>query len=156
MRRRLGQIRMSHVATDDSFADLKPTDKVRSTYTFADRLKFLPFAAASSLLCILLYITVGGIEVSRHLIYIIISYAIGVAGLTFAYSNVAFWIKRQKSGSSGAAALWFSIFYNNAFYVFDLILFSTIVFPSFASTTAIILTQVCSVALPAWLSSISA
>jgi len=137
---------------DEDYAHLQSTTKKSSG--FALYMKTLPIALASSLLCVLLYCTVGGILIPQHLPYIAIAYGIGVFGLTVAYSNVSIWSKQQKSASK-SSGYWFSIFYNNAFYVFLLILNSSIVFSSFKPTTSMILAQIVSVALPAWLSGMS-
>ena len=114
--------------------------------------KYLPYAVLTSLLTVLLFTTVGGCDLEADLGYFVFSYAVGVILLTVAYTNVVKWCKTQKS-SRGSAVL-FSLFYNNAFYVFSLILCSSVIFSGLIPRYNLILSQVISVGLPAWLSTL--
>ena len=141
----------SHVASDEEFATLQEDTKKSSTSL--QYIKTLPFAAISSFLCIILYLTVGGVEIQTQIPYVIVSYLIGVFGLTLSISNVNTWARQKKVASS--SPLWFSVFYNNSFYVFLLVINSSVVCSSFRPTTSMILAQLISVFLPAWLSGMS-
>ncbi len=68
---------------------------------------------------VLLYVTVGGVNIAKDYLYVIGVTVIGTIGLTLAYSHVANWLNKQKKGTSTKAEqLMFTLFYNNAFYVF--------------------------------------
>ena len=130
-------------------------------------LKYLPFALIFNLIGIVLYVTVGDVDLKVHIPFIIIAYACGVTGLTVAYSNVSKWVTKQrniqkknaknqaKEEVNDAEGLWFTLFYNNAFYCFLLLLSSHIPFSSFTPATSMILSQVCSTVIPAWSTSLS-
>lgn len=122
--------------------------------------KYAPFAAVFSFIGILLYVLVGGVS-TADVPYMAIAYAVGVAGLTVAYLNVAKWVINARSVQmkpakyEGVEHVWFTLFYNNAFYVFMLFFCSHIVFSGLQPKTAMILTQLCAAAIPAWMSSLS-
>ena len=113
---------------------------------------YLPFGLIASFLCVILFVTVGGADLEKDKIYFGISYALGAIALTMAYSNVARWCKVQKSMKG--KPVFFSLFYNNAFYVFSLLLCSSIIFSGLKPAYNLLLSQTISVALPAWLSSL--
>lgn len=140
----------------DEYRALQSTVKKQSTVV--DLLKFVPFALITSLLCVGLYITVGGVDYENQIPYIAVAYVLGVIGLTYSYANVAKWVSKQRSiqkrESSSAEGLWFTLFYNNAFYIFLLLLFSSVVFCSLKPSTSMILTQAVASLIPAWISSI--
>lgn len=131
---------------------------VKKQSTFVEVVKYAPVALITSLLCIALYVTVGGVDYETQIPYLAVAYLIGVVGLTLSYSNVAKWVCKQRSiqkrEASGAEAFWFTLFYNNAFYVFLLLLFSSVVFCSLKPATSLILTQAVSALIPAWISNI--
>ncbi|OHT16126.1 hypothetical protein TRFO_13453 [Tritrichomonas foetus] len=139
-----------------AFAGISPTKRPSSF----DALKYLPFALLTSLLSILLYTSVRGLEIQNDLPYVIVGYLAGAAALTFAYHNVARWIKKQRSVQmkgtyQGSEGLWFTLFYNNAIYVFLLFICSHIFFTSFPAATSLVLTQLIATIPPAYLSSLS-
>jgi predicted tellurium resistance membrane protein TerC len=101
---------------------------------------------------------VGGVNLKDDLPYLIVAHAIGIVGLAAAYSNVARWVKKQRAIQNipnTGEELWFSLFYNNAFYVFLLFLGSHLVFSTLSPATSLILTQLAAVLLPAWMSTLS-
>ena len=122
--------------------------------------KYAPFAAVFSFVGVLLYVAVGGVAMT-DVPYMAIAYAVGVAGLTVAYLNVAKWVMTARAIQmkpvkyEGVEHVWFTLFYNNAFYVFMLFLGSHIIFSGLQPKIAMIMTQVCAVAIPAWMSSLS-
>ena len=113
---------------------------------------YLPFGLITSLLSVVLFLTVGGADLEKDKIYFGISYALGAIALTMAYTNVNKWCHAQKAMNGNP--LFFSLFYNNAFYVFSLILCSSIIFSGLKPAYNLLLSQTISVALPAWLSSL--
>ena len=126
---------------------------------FTKYLKFVPFGLVFSAIGIMLYVFVGGVEIPKDVPYIAAAYGIGVIGLTSAYSNVASWVVKERSRQikdyKGSEHIWFSLFYNNAFYIFLLLLGSHIVFSTLQPTTSLIITQILAVAIPAWMPSLS-
>ena len=129
-------------------------------------IKLLPFGLIFSLIGIILYITVGGVNIQEQIIYIVIAYAIGAAGLTFAYSQVAQWVTKQRSIQmknnknvkdqvKESEGLFFTLFYNNAFYCFLLLIDSHLLFTNFQPAVSMILSQLCASFIPAWISSFS-
>ena len=146
------------VNEEDEYNSLKATAKKSSG--FAKHLLYVPFGLIFSALGILLYVFVGGVELQADVPYIATAYAIGAIGLTVAYSNVAQWVIKQRSQQlkksyEGSEGVWFSLFYNNAFFVFLLLLGSHLVFSTLQPSTSMILTQLCAAAIPAWMSSLS-
>ncbi|KAH0787791.1 translocon-associated protein subunit gamma-like [Histomonas meleagridis] len=145
------------------YSDLRVSRKTG----FSVHIKYLPFALITSLIGIILYITVGGIDLKVHIPYVVVAYACGVFGLTVAYSFIAQWVIKQRNLQKKNAkkqakgevreseGLWFTLFYNNAFYCFLLLINSHILFSTFHPTTSMILSQLCSALIPAWLSSMS-
>lgn len=129
--------------------------------------KYLPFALIFSTLCLILYITVGGVDIKKDIPYVVVAYAIGVFGLTVSYARVSAWVVKQRSvqmknnkkGAKGTVkateGLWFTLFYNNAFYVFLLLINSHLVFSNLQPTASMILSQVCASLIPAWMSTLS-
>ncbi|KAK8900017.1 hypothetical protein M9Y10_002340 [Tritrichomonas musculus] len=143
---------------ESQFAEFKNVK--RQSSGFLGSLKFLPFGLITSAIGVLLYVTVRGLDINLNIPYIVVGYAVAAICLTFSYQNVAKWVKKQRSiqlkgNYEGPEGLWFSLFYNNAFYVFLAFFFSHIVFSSIAAPTSLVLTQVCASALPAWISSLS-
>lgn len=143
---------------ESQFADFKKAK--RQSSGFLSSLKFLPFGLFTSAIGVLLYLQVRGLDINVHIPYIVVGYAFAAICLTFAYSNVSKWVQRQRSiqlkvSYEGSECLWFSLFYNNAFYVFLAFFFSHIVFSSISAPTSLVLTQVCASVLPAWISSLS-
>lgn len=114
----------------------------------------LPPALIFNLLPLLLYKMVFDVDILKDSMFIILNSFIGVFGLTFAYSNVFIWVRANRSGSTDFGAYMFSIFYNNCFYVFNIILCSAFLFPDIDFRYAMVLTQFASVTAPAYLSSL--
>lgn len=138
--------------TEEMQMEYLRASQVKKSDSGAFQLKYIPFGLVSSLLTILLYLTVGGCNLLTDKIYLGVAYGIGVIALTFAYGNVAKWCRQQKK--MAGSPLFFSLFYNNAFYVFLLTFCSSILFPGLKPAYGLILTQIISVGLPAWLSSL--
>lgn len=138
---------------EDDYSDLM--QNVQRTDSFIHHLKYIPFAVITAAVGVLLYITVGGIDLQKDMNFVIGGYAAAVIGLTFSYSYVNTWGQKQKASQS-SSNLWFSLFYNNAFYVFMLLFFSQIVCSGMNPTTSMIIAQVTSSVIPAWLSHFSA
>ena len=123
-------------------------------------LTYLPFAFLTSIVSIILYVTVRGLDVQADIPYVAVGYAVSVVGLTLAYRNVAEWVKFQRAKQIrnvdiGTEGLWLSLFYNNAFYIFLLFFFSHIVFSSFPASSSFLLTQLIASFLPVWVSSLA-
>lgn len=143
---------------ESAYADFK---KVKTQSSgFLSSLKFLPFGLFTSAIGVLLYLQVRGLDINTHIPYIVVGYVFAAICLTFSYNNVSKWVKKQRSKQlkenyEGSECIWFSLFYNNAFYVFLAFFFSHILFSSIAAPTALVLTQVCASVLPAWISSLS-
>jgi hypothetical protein len=142
--------------TDDSeFEDLKKLVSRQGTSSFV---RYLPFAFIFSTISVLLYLSVSGVDLVAHLPYVIVAYVVGVVGLTHAYQNVSAWVRKQRSLQKLAdtgEGLWFSLFYNNAFYIFLLFLGSHLVFSTLSPAISLVLTQLVAVLLPAWMSRLS-
>ncbi|KAH0792232.1 hypothetical protein GPJ56_003758 [Histomonas meleagridis] len=155
------------VQTEEDQESLYSNLGVKRKAGFSVHMKYLPLALIFSAIGILLYITVGGVDLKAHIPYIVIAYAAGVAGLTVAYSYVAQWVIKQrnvqkknaKKQAKGevreAEGLWFSLFYNNAFYCFLLLINSHLLFSTLHPTTSMVLSQLCAAFIPAWLASLS-
>ena len=145
--------RQTVVNEEEQYAGLK--GQVRASGLKA-HIKYLPAALIFSFVGILLFVTVGGVSMKTDMVYIAGVYGIGVAGLTMAYSRVATWMGKQKKGSTSATEqMLFTLFYNNAFYVFLVFLGSHLVFSGLQPITSMVLTQLVAVFLPAWLASLS-
>ena len=141
------------VSEEEQYASLKV--QARPT-GFKAHAKYLPISLIFSFIGILLFTVVGGVNLKTDLAYVIVVYVIGVVGLTIAYSRVATWIGKQKKGStSKSEQLMFTLFYNNAFYIFLVFLGSHLVFSGLQPTTSMVVTQLVAVFLPAWMSSLS-
>ena len=146
------------IVDEAEYASLKGQSRGSATVR---RLMFIPFSAIFSSLGVLLYIVVGGVDVKADFPYIAAAYAIGSIGLAIAYSNVSSWVAKQRaqqlksSDFSGTEHVWFTLFYNNAFYVFLILLCSHLLFANLQPTTSMTLAQLASVAVPAWMSSLS-
>lgn len=128
------------------------TSQVKKADTRGFQLKYIPFGLVSACLTILLYLTVGGCNLLADKIYLAVSYAIGVVCLTIAYSNVAKWCRMQKK--MNGSPLFFSLFYNNAFYIFLLVFCASVLFPGLKPAYGLVLTQIISVGIPAWFSTL--
>jgi hypothetical protein len=105
-----------------------------------------------------LYIAVSGLDFAAQLPSVVVAHAIGAAGLAHAYWNVAAWVRKQRSTQKlpdTGEGLWFSLFYNNAFYIFLLFLGSHLVFSTLTPAVSLVLTQLVAVLLPAWMSRFS-
>jgi hypothetical protein len=91
--------------------------------------------------------------------YLAVAYVFGIAGLTRAYAAVSYWLvterMKAKLACGGWEKIWFTLFYNNSFYVFLLFLGSQLIFSTFHPSTSLILTQALAVLLPAWMPSLS-
>jgi hypothetical protein len=121
-------------------------------------IKYFPVALVFAAIGILLYLSVGGVNLDGDIPYIIVAYAIGALGLALAYGNVATWVNKQRAIQKVAVtgeAPWFSLFYNNAFYVFLLFLGSHLLFSTLTPATSLVLTQALAALLPAWMSTLS-
>lgn len=132
----------------------------RPSSGFLSTLKYLPVGLLTSVIGIVLYVTVRGLCITTQIPYVVVGYLVGALGLTFAYNNVAKSIQKQRSKQfknnySSIEGIWFSLFYNNAFYIFLLFFFSQIAFSSIAAQTSLVLAQLLSSVIPAWLSSLS-
>lgn len=138
--------------TEEQQMEFLRTNQVKKSDSRGFQLKYIPFGIVSSSLTILLYLTVGGCNLLTDKVYLAVAYAIGVIALSFAYGNVAKWCRQQKK--MNGSPLFFSLFYNNAFYVFLLVFCASILFPGLKPAYGLILTQILSVGLPAWLSSL--
>ena len=146
------------------FNDLILTQRSSGTLNY---IKYLPFAFIFSLLCVILYVTVGGVDIKSDIAYVIGAYAIGVVGLTIAYSKVSSWVVKQRSIQmknnkknvnkevKSSEGIWFTIFYNNAFYFFLLHINSQLLFSNLQPTASMILSQLFASLIPAWMSSLS-
>lgn len=146
------------VSEEEEYNSLRATAKKSSG--FARHIKYVPLGLIFSALGVLLYVFVGGVELQADIPYIVAAYLAGAVGLTLAYSNVSAWVSKQRSQQlkasyEGSEGVWFSLFYNNAFFVFLLLLGSHLVFSTLPPTTSMILTQLCAAAIPAWMSSLS-
>jgi hypothetical protein len=142
-------------ADDDAeYQELALTTKKRRSGFWA-HVRFLPLGLVFAALGIVLYWFVGGVNPKTDVVYLVVAYGIGVAGLTVSYSYVATWVEKQRVSSVGSEHVWFSLFYTNAFYVFLLFLGSHIVFSSLSPVTSLLLTQFFAVGVPAWMSSLS-
>ncbi|OHS95645.1 hypothetical protein TRFO_38207 [Tritrichomonas foetus] len=142
---------------EHDFSDFRPVKKQAGAVA---ALKYLPFALITSLVSVLLYVAVRGLDLATQIPYVIAGYVAGVVGLVFAYYNVARWVTKQRSIQlkttyEGSESLWFTLFYNNALYVFFLFLCSHVIFSSVAAQTSLVLTQVVASSIPALLSSFS-
>ena len=135
--------------------------KNRSKTSPVSAIKYLPFSLLTALIGVLIFYAVGKITFQNDKIYIYISYIIGVVGLTIAYYLVAEWTSKQrktsdKNASTGLESYFFTVFYNNAIYVFLLLVGSSILFSSFSSQAiSLILSQALASCVPAWLASLS-
>jgi hypothetical protein len=144
-------------AEELEYAELRQIVPQRSG-SFLSKLKYSIPGLLFSSLGILLYLSVGGISLNAELPYLVAAFVIGAGGLAVAYANVAAWVHKQRSiqkVDSGSEGLWFSLFYNNAFYIFLLFLGSHLVFSTLSPSTSLVLTQLCAVAVPAWMSTLS-
>lgn len=129
--------------------------------------KYVPFAVVFSLLCLILYVTVGGVDIKKDIAYVIVAYAIGVFGLTISYTRVSAWVIKQRSVQmknnkkgtknevKATEGLWFTLFYNNTFYLFLLLINSHLIFSTLQPTASMILSQLCASLIPAWMSTLS-
>lgn len=123
-------------------------------------IKYVPFSLLTSSIGFLIFYSVGSIDFKSDLISIIVSYVIGIVGLTIAYHFIAEWTSKQRklvnrNASTGMESIFFSLFYNNAIYVFLLLICSSLIFSSLNSHISMILSQTIAAAIPAWLSSLS-
>ena len=145
--------RTSAVSEEEQYASLKVQARPTGLKVY---LPYLPVSMIFSFIGILLFTVVGGVDLKTDLPYVVVVYVIGAIGLAVAYSRVAAWIARQKKGSaSKSEQLMFTLFYNNAFYIFLVFLGSHLVFSGFQPTTSMILTQLAAVFIPAWMASLS-
>ena len=137
-------------------------NKNRSKTSPVAAFKYVPVSLATALLGILIFYAVGSIDFQKDIVFIGLTYLIGVAGLTVAYFSVAEWTNKQrklsnKNATPGLESFFFTIFYNNAIYVFLLLFGSSILFSSFSSPAiSMILSQALASFIPAWLPSLSA
>ncbi|KAH0793357.1 translocon-associated protein subunit gamma-like [Histomonas meleagridis] len=148
---------------DELYNELRSKRQPRG---FSKSLKFLPFGLIFSLIGVILYVAVGGVDIKEQIVYIIVAYAIGVVGLTVAYAQVAEWVTKQRSVQmkskktaqvqvKASEGVFFTLFYNNAFYCFLLLIGSHLIFSNFQPAASMILSQVCASFIPAWISSFS-
>ena len=112
---------------------------------------YLPFAAIFGSLSVILYWMVGGLDLTSDLPFMAAGYILSVLGLTGAYSNVARWCQRENSGSN---SIFFSVFYNNSFFVFLLVFFSSLIFSNMAPHIGLIFTSIASSWIPLYLSTL--
>lgn len=137
------------VNEEEFIADLQ--QNVQKVSKYGSPIRFVLPALITSLCCIILYATVGGIDLKdrSHLMYSVIAYIIGVALLFYAYDMVNKWILRQGKSKSFGEAFWFSVFYCNAFYIFLVMACGSFGFSSFTPAQSIILTQLTATVIPA-------
>jgi uncharacterized membrane protein len=154
-RRRSGSGSGVQIPNDEQEYASLPQITPRRSSKLTSKLKFLFPGLLFSALGILLYLSVGGVNFISDLPYLGVALVIGGFGLSVAYSNVAAWVRKQRSIQnieSGSEGLWFSLFYNNAFYIFLLFLGSHLVFSTLNPSTSLVLTQLFAVVVPAWMS----
>jgi hypothetical protein len=142
---------------DEEYAQLA---MMKRSSGVALHIKYVPFALIFSLLEVALYVAVGSVNLTTDLPYLAVAYVIGVAGLAVSYSLVAQWVEKKRAAAlkgqvTGSEHIWFTLFYNNAFYVFLVFLGSHLLFSTLPPTIAIILTQAVAVGVPAWMSGLA-
>ena len=96
---------------------------------------------------ILLFSAVRGLKMKENIPYVVVSVPLSSAGLALAYSKIEKWMKKMRSVQvhghyEVSEGFWFTIFYNNAFYIFLLFFFSHIVFNSQSPRVSFVLTQI--------------
>jgi hypothetical protein len=141
----------------DEEEELRLLEKSRRVTGFTVHLRYLPFALVFAALEILLFVAVCGVNVVDDLPYVVVTYVVGVCGLALSYSYVAQWVQKKRTSAtkahvSSSEHIWFTLFYNNAFYVFLFFLGSHLLFSSLDAKISLVLTQVVAVGLPAWMS----
>lgn len=143
--------------TDEEIAALETELKKEKSGNIS-KIVFIPFALLTGALGVLLYLQVGGVIIEDHLNYLIGSYLVAVIGLTLAYSNVATWCLRQRTPEAPASkvnVVAFTLFYNNAFYVFMLLICSHVICYGMRPAISLCIAQTVATLIPAWLSSFS-
>ncbi|EAX99143.1 hypothetical protein TVAG_115470 [Trichomonas vaginalis G3] len=138
--------------TEDQQYEYLKSQQVKKADSGSFQVVYIPFGLIFSGLTILLYLLIGGCTIEADKIYLAVSYGIGAVLLTIAYSNVAKWCHAQKK--MNGSPLFFSLAYNNAFFVFLLIFCATVLFPGLKPAYGLVLTQTIAVAIPAWLSTL--
>ena len=130
----------------------------KQSSSFSQVVKYIPISALVSAIGIFLYYVVAGLDLTTDLPYMAVALIIGTLGLASAYRNVAKWVKvniakSTKAEVKGMEHNFFSIFYNNAFYFFLLILLACKLFTNMKPTYSLLIAQLVSAGFPAWLSS---
>lgn len=131
----------------DELSDM--TQNVRGGRT--EYLVYIPFAAVFGSLSVILYWMAGGLDLTSDLPFMAVGYILSVLGLTGAYSNVARWCQSQNSESN---SIFFSVFYNNSFFVFLLVFFSSLIFSNMSPHIGLIFTSIASSWIPMYLSTL--